>query len=544
MAETESNPTHSRPDTQFDHVMEADDEIYLKDLVLNLWHYRTRIVVLSICVTFIIAAIAAWIYFGQSKHKMISLEFKLEFEGVDENEYPNGLSFSTADILSTPILSQVFKENDLEQFIDFHEFKTSLTIYQTNDELKLLEFEYAERLRQENLSLEERDRLETEFLDRKKTAMAPFYTLSFGFSERLSSFPQPLVAKVLNDILRVWANHADRVKGVNKYRHSLVSRNILSEKDLEKGDYFIASDMLRTAIKRIREDIDLLQKIPGAEAFKIGENGISLKDLQFRIEDVQQFKLNPLLGHIRESGASKNPVESLSYLRNRLFELNLREQKASANVAIYENSFNQYNQRPRSGLPNLGGDVVSTPSLNQGIPGNVPAMIPQFGASFLDSLIEMARENSDMNFRQQILEKVIQTGLDKVDIMFDLRYYKDLYDRITSTDDNKHQLDANDKEFAERIYLMHQEIYSTLMRTIDEVNAIYMDLSKYNLNPESILFKVTRPVSSYSTKPIRLKRMLFYVIVASLFAVFAIVIGVSVAVSFTNSRSDSLNKIQ
>ncbi len=238
MPEKDSNPPSLHPDTQPGYFNEADDEISLRDLILTLWHYRKIIVVLSLCVTLIITASAAWVYFRQENNKLVSLEFKLDFEGVDKNEYPNGLRFSTADILSTPGLSEVYEENDLQGYLEFPEFKAGLTIFQTNDALRFLEYEYAEKLSKKNLSLEERDRLETEFLEKKKTALVPIYTLSFRYSERMNSVPEGLIAKVLNDILRIWANHADRVKGVNKYQYSLVSRNILSEKNLAEEDYY------------------------------------------------------------------------------------------------------------------------------------------------------------------------------------------------------------------------------------------------------------------------------------------------------------------
>ncbi len=535
MPAKKSNFPPAHPDTQPAYYNEADDEISLKDLVLTLWHHRSIIVVLSLSAIFIIAAVAAWVYLGQPNNKAVSLEFKLEFEGADKNEYPNGLRFSTADILSSPVLSEVYEENNLKDYLEFPDFKAGLTIIQTNDDLKFLEYEYAEKLGQKNLSLEERDRLEAEFLAKKKNALVPIYTLAYSRDPSQAAIPDGLAAKLLNDILRVWADHADRVKGVNKYRYFLVSRNILSENDLQKEDYFIATDMLRAAIDRVSADIEKLQQIPGAQAIKVGENAVSLQDLQFRMEDIQQFKLSPLIGLIRQAGVAKDKTIALGYLRNRLFELNLKEEAAAANVAVYENSLNQYIQRTRGSLAAPGGGTALTPSLKQGMPGNVPAMIPQFGASFLDSLIEMAQENSDMLFRQQISEKVMGAGLNKVEINIDQKYYQDLYDRITVDNGKDDGFGTYKKAALARIDLTHKEIYHTLMQTIDEINAIYLDLSKYNLNPESLLFSVTKPVTAASMKSLTLRKTLLYGIMASIFAVFAIVIGVLLVSSFSGS---------
>jgi hypothetical protein len=123
MPERNSNLPYEHPDTQSNYAGEADDELSLKDLILTLWQHRKIIVVLSLSIILIIAAVAAFVYLRQQNYKVVSLEFKLDFEGADKNEYPNGLRFSTADILSTPVLSQVYEENDLKRYLGFSKFR-------------------------------------------------------------------------------------------------------------------------------------------------------------------------------------------------------------------------------------------------------------------------------------------------------------------------------------------------------------------------------------------------------------------------------------
>jgi hypothetical protein len=144
----------------------------------------------------------------------------------------------------------------------------------------------------------------------------------------------------------------------------------------------------------------------------------------------------------------------------------------------------------------------------------------------------MAQENSDMLFRQEISGEVIEAGLGKVKIIMDKKYYQELFDRITS----KPATDEVFKKSAlERIQGTHKEIYHSLMQTIDEINAIYLDLSKYNLNPEALLFSLTKPVTAAGMKSLTPRKTLLYVIIASIFAVSAIVVGVLLMSSFTGS---------
>ena len=89
------------------------DEISIKDLVLSLWRARARIIVLSLAALVLVCGVAGAIYLFQEKQNVAKLEFKLLFEGADKSQYPNGMAFSAADILSTPVLQKVYNENNL-----------------------------------------------------------------------------------------------------------------------------------------------------------------------------------------------------------------------------------------------------------------------------------------------------------------------------------------------------------------------------------------------------------------------------------------------
>jgi hypothetical protein len=82
------------------------------------------------------------------------------------------------------------------------------------------------------------------------------------------------------------------------------------------------------------------------------------------------------------------------------------------------------------------------------------------------------------------------------------------------------------------------------MGTIDEVNAIYLDLSRYNLNPESLSFSLNKPVTANSMKPLKLIKILIYGLVAWIFIVSAIAIGVLLVSSFAGPRREKSLRTQ
>jgi len=538
MAERDQKEMSSPLGEQRQYYSEDDDGISLKDLILTLWGYRRAIALLSLGATILIIAIAGFIFLGQTKESVAKLQFKLDFQGVDKGEYPNGMKFSTSDILSMPVMNKVYEEDNLQQYMEFPDFRASLAVIQISDALRFLEYEYATRLSDKKLNVDQRTRLETEFLEKRKNALIPVYNLMWD--QPMASVPPDQVAKTLNDILRAWAEYADRVKGANEYQISLVSRNILSKEDVEHEDYYIAMDMLRLTIKRIKEDIEKLEGIPGAKTLKIGKNRLSLSDLKYRMDDAENFKLNPLIGLIRQTGVTKNKEMAIGYLKNRIFELNLQNEEAVATINVYEGSLSKYVQKSVNIVPAVGADSPPpTSSLKPGLLGNVPAMIPQLGASFLTSVIDMALENSDAKFRQEITVKVIDVGIRKVSVDGELTYYKRLYEQIT---DPQNGVMSNSFVGAAsaRVKGTMETVFNMLSQTIDEINTMYLELSKINLNPDSLLYNVTEPVVMATQRPLTPKKFLMYVILTWILAQGMIVFGVLIANVF--AKPPVLNK--
>ena len=173
---TDSNPSQEKFEQRHqDYYREDYDEISIRDLIMALWRSRATIVVYSLVAVLIVSTLAGAAYLLQEKQTVTKLQVTLEFQGADKGEYPNGMKFSSADILAGPVLDKVYRENNLERFLEFSDFKAALSVYQINDRLSFLEYEYAQKLSEKNLSMEARQRLETEFLEKKKNLTTPTY---------------------------------------------------------------------------------------------------------------------------------------------------------------------------------------------------------------------------------------------------------------------------------------------------------------------------------------------------------------------------------
>lgn len=507
------------------------DSISIKELILTIWGFRRWIVILGFAATLMVAAVGAVLYFLQEKYPVTKLSFQLEFDSAEKGQYPNGTPFSSMDILVSPVLKEVYKINDLQRYMSLSKFKGSLSVIQRNDEMRLLEYRYAAKLEDRKLSVEQRERLETEFREKKKSLMTANYELVFAGDESAASLPPTLRAKVLNDLLNTWAEYAQSVKGVTQYDIALVSKDILRPEDIETEDYPVVMDMLRSTLKRVLDDIDKVMKVPGAAVFRLPESGLSLLDLRYRTLDIESYRLNPMLAIVGAAWASGNGRHTGEYLRHRITELKMKAQDADARIRVYEKALKAYVQG--GGVDAVGGEIAGV--LQVPSPGGVQPfgsnVMPQIGESFLDNLISMVKANLDIEFRRSLTQKIIEVGLEKAMADSDLNYYGQILKNIEDAEKigpGKTSADGARQEIRRSI----EVIYDNLMQTITQSRAIYEGLSQANLNAASTLYSLTKPVYFSIEKALTTQRLIPYLVVAWVLLQGCILLGVLIASAF------------
>jgi hypothetical protein len=489
--------------TEYD---DQSDEISLKPHIQALFSNRWRVATAVAASMLVFGVVALALFLRAPVERTATLQFRPLFEGADKAEYPNGTPFSSADILSTPVLTHVFEANQLERFGTFRGFKGALFVVQSNPEIDLLSYEYQSKLSDAKLTPVDRARIEEEF--RKKRESLPVgYTLSFRRREGASRMPEGLMSKVLDDVLSTWAAQAAERRGVMKYNISVLSKNILQQGALETEDYIVIVDILRSKILRTLENIDEIATLPGAAVMRTEKEKISLAEVRANLEDVLRFKVQPLIGLIRSTGLSKDPDLSILYLENQLFQNKLEANQASGKVRTLQDSLRQYMQEGQSvgSQPVPGQQSGQTP-----IPGvGVPAMIPQFGESFLDRLTQMATQNSDIEFRQDITERIIDEGVKAVALEKDTAYYEDLIGALRGAlqrGGSPEQLEVRSRG-GELVQARAKDTLGDLTRALDQVNAIYTDLSAQNLNASALLYRVTAPFTVRTTRAVSLQTL-------------------------------------
>lgn len=489
---------------------EGDDSVSLTDLLRQAARYKGIILVTlsAFAALYLICAIA--LYVAAPSANLTELNFRLEFRGADRGEYPNGTKFSPAEIVSAPVLVRVFNQNGVGRYSSFADFKGSIFVVQANEALDALNREYRAKLADPKLNAVDRERIEREFQEKKASLSQAEYSIAMVTSDRIRSIPRKLRAKILDDILAVWAEQTVKDKGVSLYDISVLSSGIFKQGAVEGYDYVIALDLIRAKINRVGENIDALLQLPGAKVLRTGNENASLAELRVRLQDAQDFRIRPLVGMLLGKGISTSPAASLEFLQTQLRFTELETQEASARVDAIRGALQTYVEENQRQSRDAGGGALA--------PGST-TVIPQIDESFLDRIVQMTGEGSDLEYRQKMVDDLRREAMKVVPLEAEARYYRVLLESFRGS------LRTPTAEEKQAIEGQISAIVAEAVRTTDQVNEIYKTISK-DLNPSTILYSKTESVSFSVERSVPAKMLLLVGLLLLLVALPMIVVGV------------------
>lgn len=465
-----------------------DDEISLTLYFETLWRYR-RFIFASltlVSVLFAIALIGLRLRFPVEH--VSAIRFRLLFDGAAQNRYPNGTPFSPSDIVSAPIVADVFAANDLKRFGPYESFKQSLSVQQASFAQSSLAAEYQAKLADVKLTPVERAKLEEEFKNKREDLVDPVFSLSTRRSERFMEMPAGLTQKVLNDVLGTWAQRADLQKGVLKYQVPILSSKSLSSEDVANDDYLIAADLLRSRAIRLTRTIDELEKLPGALTMRTAKDHASLPEIRATLEDAIRFDIEPLLGIIESQGITKNAQQLATYATNAALQIRLEKEEAEGRARALQTGLHEY--MPQPGVPSRN---PSTPDAAVNHPGKIEAqaVTPLLGDSFINQLQQVLVRSSkdDIEYRRNLTNELIEQSKKATTLDRDLAYYEDLAKSIKAMGPKS----SGSPEVIKQINDRTSKALDLISRATDQLSQFYTELSTQNLGSAANLYVISGP---------------------------------------------------
>ena len=460
--------------------------------VLHAYSPVIKLTMAAVFIGYIIVAMT--LYLMAPSRRVTSLPFRLEFDGADRGEYPNGARFSSAELISTPVLRTVFTQNRLERFTTFADFSSSVVVLESNAAREALSRDYQARLSDPKLTSVDRERIQREYEMKLTSLSKSEYAIHYLDERRGTVVPPIVVEKVLHDILKEWANLASREQHVLEYRVAVISPDIVSTTPVEQDNPIIATEVLRARIQRVIKNIDQLRDLPSAELIRSNKGELSLVDVEIRLDDIVRFRLEPLI-HNLALARLDDRVRTVQFLETQL-ENDERQLEALKRVAeAARSAMGMY----MNGQTEPSAEQVLTPQSRATTSGSAETVMPQLSDSFIERLIQLTSSSTDHEFRQTLAERYREAAVAVAPVERATAYDKSVLDlmRQAGTNGSITRDEANQQIAATR---------TEVRQLVDLVHEIYQKISA-NLNPSTELMRVTAEPTRYTERSIEAKKL-------------------------------------
>lgn len=439
----------------------------------------------------------AYMLWGQPVRQVTSLEFRPTFEGASAGLYPNGLAFSSTDIISAPVADAVFEVNSLEQYCSRDAFRSGLYVEERSDASALLDAEYLARLSETRLTTVERERLQVEY-QAKRAALPLQFRLVFVRPMSCQTIPQVILAKVLADVLAIWARDSEARRGVLSQQVQVLTPAIL---DGGASDAFplLRTDLVRTVLVRIIRNVEMVAERPGAAVARVA-NGATFEELRIKLTDVLHFRLDPLVVMAGQSMTQEAQV----WVTETIAAAERERTAAVGRAEAHRQALQQY-----SGASASPSAARATAPATPG--SDVQTLSPQIDRTFIDRIVELSESNT--SFRQDLTRSMIAAQVDAVQAEERVSYYRHLIETLRDGRFATMPADELDRRLS--------AVVTEAKALTQQFNDLYTEFSRISMRATAAMFQVEKPVVTQVYRGFTTTSLIGLVVAVSLVAFLA-----------------------
>jgi hypothetical protein len=460
------------------------------------------------------AIIAAFLFVTAPSQHVTSQPFRLEFSGATQGRYPNGMKFSAAEIVNTPILLRVFNDNNLAEFTNFRAFSKAVYVVESNRAYERLAAEYQARLADPKLNPIDRDRIQKEFELKRESINKNEYAVNFVKSGETKTVPDATAKKVLIDILNAWANFATNEQHVVEYRLAVLSPQIVEQTGMDRGEALIDVQILRSRLMRVLENIDQISELPAADLARTKKDQLSLAEIRVRLEELIRFRLEPLVPTIISTGLVRDTGTAIRFLENQMAYDQRQLKVAQQRAETYREALALYANTHASGA---SATAAARPA-GTARPAEGETIMPQLSDTFIDRLLTLTSNAVDAEYRQELVEDYQKASEQIVPFEQALAYDTEALEQVRRAPRTG---GADATSVSQQISTTRAEA----KQLVESVNDIYREVSR-NLNPSTQLFALTGPASMRAERGASIKRLATYGVLLLLLAL-PVIIGIA-----------------
>ncbi len=402
------------------------DEIDLRDIIMPLWKNKWRIFLWGSLFTLIIA-IHQLGGVALSNNDQAQIQVHFNFAGASTGTYPNGTQFSPQQLLSQPVLHEVYSRY-IDTDMDYENFTKALTLTPNFVGAGQLEEVVTHLIDQDKgLSITEfNDAVETYTVSLRGHSKTNV-TLSLDLS--LVDGNMALATRILTAIVDTWAEQAIKDRGVMKLYKPHINSQIISSSDTE---LLIRINVLSDTQQRLAEAVAGYSSDPQLIFLTDPKSGLTLADLSLLLSTEGKYKIAILKEMIIQSGGDINNFQWHDKYREARLSMLARERNhLQRMVTVYTKAMTQLNQQQE-------GPQTQTPSSPHQPQASQQVYSPQYSDDLVNSLLQLGSKMSDPEYRKALLDKKLKYSAKLQETITEIVFYQS-----TTIDDNRTILDSD-----------------------------------------------------------------------------------------------------
>lgn len=453
-----------------------DDDEFIGLYILRIAQTHARRLVLTAGLVAGVVALIAGVYliWGQPTVRSATLQFRPTFSGAADGLYPNQLPFSPSDITAPSVIDAVFDKNNIKEFCSREDFRSAIYVDQHSMAYAALDAEYEARLTDPALSGVQRAQLQEEY-ETRRAALPLGLRLVFLVPAACDQLPGTAVSKVLADVLSTWAEESETRRGVLNVRVQVLTPNVLDVGLSDAPSRLIRADLIRTALRRLVDNVREVEKLPGAQLVRFGERKVSFAEVRAQFQDLIQARLEPL---VIAAGRGMGR-DSAGWVEQALTAARHEQLAAEGRARAYLDALREYSGVAQTvdGRQQASGQTGSS---------DVQTLTPQIDSTFIDRIIDMSAEN--IAFRQSMTRSMVLANVEAVDSRAKVSYYENL----SSSMQQPSSMSLPGEEVDTRL----AGIVADGKALAAEFNGLYEEFSRVSLRPQAGLYQTEQPAQS------------------------------------------------
>ena len=272
-----------------------DNLIDLKEIFIFFWKKRKTVIriVASSFVIMLLVCAAVFCFCPRKKVYSVSMSILLEQKN-GQYLYPSGKPFSSADLLSHPVLWQVYEDCNLKEVVDFDRFQRSFFVSQHNPAYAKVDAQYQAKLNQKNITIVDVKQLERDYQEALDLSRSSLLTVSM-----IPDFPVSnlLATRIIKAVPQVWFDVYSKLEA-RPYPQMETSASMRElKKKIGKEGQLVVLEKSRQFCQQLIKMCDLLNNMLQGKNISL-KSGEFIGDIRASLVSLNRYQINVLYQYV------------------------------------------------------------------------------------------------------------------------------------------------------------------------------------------------------------------------------------------------------